>query len=161
MAMDQTTKKKVLKSFTYGMFVFTSKAEDEISAGSVTWVTQCSFQPPLVAVGLRLDGGPYQVVKESGVFALHLVARGDKALASSFFRPVRVEDGRMNGYPFTLDEEHDVPLLEDAPAYLICKVREITHIGDHHLVIGEVVDAGMREEMEPMVLREAGWSYSG
>lgn len=161
MAMDQAVKKKVLKSFTYGMFVFSSKAGDEISAGSVTWVTQCSFQPPLVAVGLRLDGGPYHMVKDSGVFALHLVSRGDKTLASSFFRPVKVEDGRMNGYPFTLNDQYDVPILEDAPAYIVCKVREITDIGDHHLVIGEVVDAGMREEVEPMVLREAGWSYSG
>lgn len=154
-------KKKVLKSFTYGMFIFTTKANEKISAGSVTWVTQCSFQPPLVAVGLRTDGGPYHVARQSGLFALHVVPSGNKNLARSFFRTARVEGNRINGYSFTFDPQYNIPLLDDSPAYLICEVREIVERGDHHLVIGEVMDAGMREDVDPMVLLDTGWSYSG
>lgn len=147
--------------FTYGMFIFTARAGDEIAASSVTWVTQCSFKPPLVAVGLRTDGGPYHIVRQSGVFALHIVPAGEKKLASSFFRSANVRDDKLNGYTFRLEQEYGVPVLDLPPAYLICKVREIPELGDHHLVIAEVVDAQVRKNADPMVLRDTGWSYSG
>ncbi|HKJ67187.1 MAG TPA: flavin reductase family protein [bacterium] len=159
--MDEQTKKQVLKMFTYGMFIFTAGEGDEIAASSVTWVTQCSFQPPLVAVGLRTGGGPYHIVRQSGIFALHIVPAGEKELASSFFRAAQVRDDRLNGYTFQMDAEHGVPVLDAPPAYLICRVREIPELGDHHLVIAEVVDAQLRTSADPMVLRDTGWSYGG
>lgn len=159
--MNEQAKKQVLKMFTYGMFIFTAREGDEIAASSVTWVTQCSFQPPLVAVGLRTDGGPYHIVRQSGIFALHIVPAGETKLASSFFRSAQVRNNRLNGYTFHLDKEHGVPALDVSPAYLICRVREIPELGDHHLVIAEVVDAQLRTPAKPMVLRDTGWSYGG
>ena len=51
--MNLEDKKKVLRSFTYGLYVLTAKDWDEVAAGTVNWVTQASFQPPLVAVWLK------------------------------------------------------------------------------------------------------------
>jgi len=151
--MDPTVKKKVLKAF--------GKSGDEISASSVTWVTQSSFSPPLVAVGLRIDSGPYHIIRDSGIFALHIVPEEEKELASSFFRHAQVVEDRINGHAFTIHPEYNVPILEEPPAYLIGQVRTVPEIGDHHLVIAEVVDAEFREQFAPMTLKDAGWSYSG
>ena len=39
------------------------------------------------------------------------------------------------------------PILDEAIAYLECEVREIAnHLGDHAVVIGEVVEAGARDK---------------
>lgn len=44
--MNLEAKKKVLRSFTYGLYVLTAQDGDEVAAGTVNWVTQASFQPP-------------------------------------------------------------------------------------------------------------------
>ena len=51
--MDDAAKKHALRLIPYGMYVLTSRNADgtEISSGTVNWVTQTSFAPPLVVVG--------------------------------------------------------------------------------------------------------------
>jgi len=41
------------------MFVLTSQSRDgkDVSAATVNWLTQTSFSPPLVAVGVKGDSG--------------------------------------------------------------------------------------------------------
>jgi flavin reductase (DIM6/NTAB) family NADH-FMN oxidoreductase RutF len=159
--MDQQAKSDALKMFTYGMFVLTSKSGEDISASTVTWVTQTSFTPPLIGVSLKVGSGPYEVVKETGKFVLHVVPGDGKLLASKFFRRAEIEDDTLNGIHFSIDERTDLPVLEEFPAYLICEVREIAEIGDHHMVIAEIIDANLREKTEPILLRDTGWNYGG
>src|SRR5207249_1165006 len=64
--MDEAAKKTALRMIPYGMFVLTSKAKtgDAVSAGTVNWITQASFAPPLVAVGIKGDSTIHAHVKE-------------------------------------------------------------------------------------------------
>lgn len=56
----------------YGIYVLTAKAGDgEIAAAKVNWVTQTSFNPPSVAIGVKADSGAYATLKKSGRFALN------------------------------------------------------------------------------------------
>jgi len=50
--MDPNAKKTALRMIPYGLFVLTAAKGDRVSAGTVNWVTQASFAPPLVAVGV-------------------------------------------------------------------------------------------------------------
>ena len=50
--MDPEVKKKTLRMINYGMYVLTSKDGDQLDAATVNWVTQASFNPPLVVVGV-------------------------------------------------------------------------------------------------------------
>ncbi len=143
------------------MYICTSKAGEQISSSTVTWVTQTSFHPPLIAVAVRVDTGIYETIHSSGQFALHIVPEDGKELARRFIRPAHVQDGRINGVPFEIDEKYDLPILLSSPAYLIAAVKEIPEIGDHHLVIAEVVDAVVKKSTTPILLRDTGWSYSG
>ena len=48
--MDPNVKKTTLRMIPYGLYVLTAAHSDgRISAGTVNWVTQASFEPPLVA----------------------------------------------------------------------------------------------------------------
>ena len=51
-------------------------AEDKdglISTATVNWITQASFKPPLVAVGVKADSQIYDIVKTAGNFALNVL----------------------------------------------------------------------------------------
>ena len=55
--MDQDAKKTALRMIPYGMYVLTSKDGKDVSAATVNWLTQTSFAPPLVAMGVKGDSG--------------------------------------------------------------------------------------------------------
>ena len=38
---------------------------------------------------------------------------------------------------------------------------EIHPGGDHAIVVGEVVEAGVQRDVDPLTLKETGWNYGG
>lgn len=139
--MDDAAKKTALRMIPYGIYILTAKTDDGAVAGAtVNWVTQTSFSPPLVVVGLKTDSVSYDVVKKSGKFALNMLGKDQQAAAFAFFRPAELDGNKLSGEPIH-DGETGVPLLENAVASVECKVVEIIEQGDHHTVMGEVVAA--------------------
>ena len=51
--MDDKFKKQALRMFSYGVYVLTSKFEDDYCAATVTWVSQASFEPPMCQFALN------------------------------------------------------------------------------------------------------------
>lgn len=145
--MDADQKKTALRMIPYGIFVLTAKNGDDIAAATVNWVTQTSFDPPLVAIGVKTDSGAYGTLKAAGSFALNVLGKGQQGPAFAFFKPAEVEDGAISGEPYR-DGTTGAPLLDNAPAAVECNVAEIVERGDHHIVIGEVVDAHVNKEPE-------------
>jgi len=158
--MNLEAKKKALRMITYGLYILTSKSGDRYSAGTVNWLSQASFEPPLVMVGVRRDSGLYGVISESNVFAVNILGSEQKEIASAFFKPTIVEGDKINGYKFEFGETGS-PLLVDLPAFFECKVVDKVERGDHAIFVGEVVNAGVRNETKPLIMWDTGWFYGG
>jgi flavin reductase (DIM6/NTAB) family NADH-FMN oxidoreductase RutF len=145
--MDANAKKTALRAIPYGLYVLTAEGTDgTIAAGTVNWVTQASFTPPLVVVGVKADSGVHGALASSRAFALNVLGKGQQAAAFAFFKPTVREGGRINGEAFHAGST-GAPILESVPAYVECRVIDIVERGDHSIVIGEVVDAGVRVEI--------------
>jgi len=100
--MDSDLKKKILRMIPYGIYVLTARASGgDITAATVNWVTQVSFDPPLVALGVKPDSGAYVALKESGGFALNFLGKGQQGLAFKFFKPAEVSGGKSVVRRFT------------------------------------------------------------
>lgn len=139
--MDENSKKTALRMIPYGIYVLTAKGKDgTIGTATVNWVTQTSFAPPLVAIGVKADSGAYAALKSSGAFVLNMLGKGQQGPAFAFFKPAQVDGNTLSGEPFH-DGETGGPILDNAPASVECKLAEIVERGDHHIVIGEVVAA--------------------
>ena len=144
--MDDAAKKHALRLIPYGMYVLTSRnaAGTEISSGTVNWVTQTSFAPPLVVVGVKGDSHLHANIKDSGVFAVNVLGKEQKGLAFTFFKNATVADGKLSGQAYRKGTT-GAPLLEAAPGAVECKVTAIVEQGDHHIVVGEVVEAHLNK----------------
>ena len=139
--MNEDAKKTALRMIPYGLYVLTADdCKGNVAAATVNFVTQSSFAPPLVTLGVKADTGAYQVLKDTGAFALNVLGKEQKGAAFTFFKPAKVEGDRISGVPFTRGTT-GAPLLSDAPAAIECRVRKIVEEGDHHVVIAEVVEA--------------------
>ncbi len=146
--MDDQAKKTALRMIPYGIYVMTAKGTDgELTAATVNWVTQTAFNPPLIVVGVKTDSGSYAAVKASRQFVLNVLGKGQQGAAFAFFKPAVAEDGKLSGEPYH-GGANGLPILDNAPAALECQVREIVELGDHHIVVAEVIEAHVQRQPE-------------
>jgi len=157
---QEAAKKTTLRLIPYGLYVLGVRDGDEIAAGAINWVTQTSFTPPLVAMGVKTDSNLYAVLKRSGKFALSFLASGQKDLAFAFFKPTVVEGDKINGHRFDTAET-GAPIITSATAWVEGTIVGELNLGDHSLFAGEVTNAHVRAEGPMLTLDEAGVKYGG
>lgn len=73
-----------------------------------------------------------------------MLGKDQKALAFTFFRPADVSDGKISGQAYRKGIT-GAPLLVEAPGAVECRVTAVIEQGDHHIVVGEVVEAHLSE----------------
>ncbi len=174
--MDRKIKKsdklsQALKKITYGFYIVTSRKlasemstrdQDFIAAGTVSWVSQGSFEPPLVTVAIKKQSDLHETIEKSRVFAVNIVGKDQQDMLSPFAKHTQVENGKVNGYAFQNGEASGCPILTEVPAYFECKVVEDVTIGDHSIFVGEVLGGDTRDEGAlPLVEWETNLHYGG
>src|ERR1700752_5344685 len=146
--MDADAKKTALRMIPYGIYVLTADdGKGNVAAVTVNWVTQTAFSPPLVVVGVKTDSGAYGIVKNTKTFALNMLGKDGKGVAFTFFKPAQLADGKLSGQAFHKGG-NGAPILEVALAAVECKVTSIVEQGDHHIVVGEVVEAHLPKAID-------------
>ena len=138
--MDANVKKTVLRMIPYGLYVLTAKGKDDaVAAATVNWVTQASFAPPLVVVGVKADSHAHPLIKDSQAFALNVLGKDQGPTAFTFFKPAARDGMTISGEPFRWGVT-GAPLLERAPAAIECRLVDCIERGDHSIFVGEVVE---------------------
>ena len=159
--MDAADRRNTLRMLSNGLYVMTSRSGDRCGAATVSWVSQASFRPPLLMAAVRPDCTLFACLRDSGVAAVHILGHGQEEVARRFFAPTRADAGGINGEP-ARDGVTSAPILCNAPAYLECRVRHILDgLGDHALIVLEVVEARCRDRVRPLRIEESPWEYGG
>ena len=100
----------------------------------------------------------------SGVFVLNTVSREDRSIVRKFTKPVEVDEAAstLNGFPFH-DGVTGAPILDQAPAFVECEVRQPVDVGNHTFFVGEVVACGFQADEDTPVLRmeDTRMNYGG
>jgi flavin reductase (DIM6/NTAB) family NADH-FMN oxidoreductase RutF len=117
--MDPNAKKTALRMIPYGLFVLTAEGKSGVSAATVNWVTQASFAPPLVAVGVKTDSHAHGLIKETKAFALNILGKGQGPMAFTFFKPAEKQGNTLSGEPYRAGST-GAPILTNCPAYVEC-----------------------------------------
>ena len=159
--MDLQAKKVALRKIPHGVYVVGVKQDAQLNAFTATWLTQVSFTPPLVALGIKKDSHSFEMIKQERVFSVNLLGKDQKSVAQHFVKPATVMGEKLKEIPHRPGKT-GAPVLDHAIAYFECEVREIANAqGDHAIVIGEVVEAGVRKDEPALTLLDTGWHYGG
>lgn len=157
--------KDVLNRMPYGFYSVTSRKGDDVNAMVANWIIQASFTPRLMAMGFATKSYSYDLIKESGVFAINLFNKGDQEAMMPFTKARAKRPDKMEDAQYTPGPETGCPILAGAAAYLECKVVKFVDIGgDHDIMVGEVINAGVIKEgkvTDTLTLPDVGWSYAG
>lgn len=143
--MNEDAKKTALRMIPYGLYVLTAKGADgQVAAACINWVTQMSFKPPLIAIGVKADSGAHAIIETTREFVLNCLGKDGKGAAFAFFKPTVVEGNKLSGEPFIDGTVVKAPVLESCPAHVECKVTDVVKRGDHTVFVAEVVEARVK-----------------
>ncbi|MFE6165493.1 flavin reductase family protein [Streptomyces sp. NPDC056486] len=145
--MDAAALREVCGRFLTGVAVITCQDSEKepmgLTANSFTCV---SLDPPLVLFCLHGGSRGLSAIRESGSFAVNILAADQAALCRAFAR----RDTAGFDDLAVQDAETGAPVLTEALAYLDCRLYAMFPGGDHEIVVGEVVDLGLLRDAEPL-----------
>ncbi len=147
-------RRRVLWKMPYGLYVVGSRAGERRNAMTLNWATQVAFEPKLLAISVETAAVTAELIRAGGAFSLNVIDREDRAIVRKFTKPVEVdlEARTLNGFPFH-DGPTGAPILDQAVAWLDCRLHSAVDVGAHTLFLGEVVDAGFQKPEDTPVLR--------
>src|SRR5207245_11710169 len=129
--MDPNAKKTTLRMIPYGLYVLTAAKKDgQVAAGTVNWVTQASFEPPLVAVALKTDSHAHALIKDTKAFALNVLGKGQQALAFTVFTPAERKGDTISVEPLRPGTTV-APILTNTRAFTDCTLEATVETDDH------------------------------
>jgi flavin reductase (DIM6/NTAB) family NADH-FMN oxidoreductase RutF len=159
--MDQAAKKTVLRHFPYGLYVVTVAHDGDEHAMTANWLTQAAFEPPMVAVAIENTSKTIGMIRDAHHFAINLLLTGQRELAGKLGRTSDQAPQKLKGVKTKPAPVSQTPVLADCLGWVECRVVATLPAGDHTLVLGEVVGAGVEHDGTALTLEEAGFKYSG
>ena len=146
----------LFRRLTTGVYVVGVAHEGRHNAFTAAWVTQVSFEPLLVALAINPANLSYSLLEQSGAFVLNILRRDQLDLARHFGTQSGSDLDKLAGQPWrpgTLG----APILQNAAAYLECRVTGETTAGDHELVLGRAIGGEVIDDTaEVMVYAQTG-----
>lgn len=159
--LDEKAKRTMLRKIPHPLNICGVKDGEDLNGFTLSWLTQASFKPPLIVIGVKQDSRSHAMIKASQVFAVSFLEASQKDLAERFFQPQRRLGDKFGDVEFYTGEATGCPIISAALGYVECQVTGSLEQGDHSVFLGEVVAAGMHRDGEPLLLKDTSWQYGG
>jgi flavin reductase (DIM6/NTAB) family NADH-FMN oxidoreductase RutF len=142
-----------------GLFVLTARDGHRETGMLVSWVQQCSFEPPQLSVCVRQGRDVLAWLGEGAAITVNVLAAGQKKFISHFGKGFALDEDAFVG--LSLDRiPGEAPILTDALAHLRCRVVCRIDAADHLLLIARVVGGRLQHAGEPHChSRKSGLKY--
>lgn len=159
--IDQVLKRS-LGQMMHGVQVVGAHHDGVSRAYCSHWVSQVSFDEPILMASVSPKHDTYPLLLATGQFAVSVLA-GDQVAAGQYFsypgRKFRhLADEFLVTFPGT-----DLPVVRDAIAWLQCEVFDTKQVADHVLFFARVVAVQPGRLKEPPLLYSSrlGWRIAG
>ncbi|WP_240117054.1 MULTISPECIES: flavin reductase family protein [unclassified Streptomyces] len=111
---------------------------------TATGFMSVSLDPPLVLVSLRTGARMDDLLAEQPLWAVSVLSESQRHIAGRFAMKGRVSDRLLfEDIPYVRGEAVGAPLVGGALATLECRTEQRVPAGDHTLVVGRVLTAGV------------------
>ena len=147
---------ELFRRLSVGVYVIGVPDGERHGAFTAAWVTQVSFDPPLLVLSVNPQNASYALLRTGGVFTVNVLERGQLELARRFGTTSSREEDKLAGFAWH-PAGNGAPVLDDALAYFECELQDRHPAGDHELVIGLVLGGRVLDpNAVPMLYAETG-----
>ncbi|MCK9222125.1 MAG: flavin reductase family protein [Limnochordia bacterium] len=112
----------------------------ENNALAVAYCCNCSYDPPMVMVGIVPSRYSYRLIKDSGCFVVNLVSTHNKALFDYLGSHSGRDGDKLEAINARLGDgiRVNAPILVDCPVNIECRVVNSIVTGSHEMFVGKV-----------------------
>ena len=156
--MDKSIVGPALGKIPSGLYIATSHIDGAAVGMLASFIEQAAFEPPTITISMQPGRLVHKAVEETRLIGINILSEDNGSLMKPFTQS-------SNPEPFAdlslLPNEHRLPQLTDAMAFLACKVTGKLPAGDHVVYTAEVLDGILQnEDARPMVrIRRDGFGY--
>lgn len=125
---------------------------------TVSWIAPASFQPPQLMFAVDKLHYSVDFLRSTKNFAVNVLKDGQQKIAGHFARQSIAGEDKLVAVP-TREGMTGAAIFVDAVAWFDCELADLHETGDHLIVVGTVVDAGVQGEAAVMTTSAAGLQY--
>jgi flavin reductase (DIM6/NTAB) family NADH-FMN oxidoreductase RutF len=139
MSIDPSLYRQVLGHFPTGVTVVTATQADGTPVGfTIGSFTSVSLDPPLVGFLPMVDSARWHDIADTGSFCVNMLGHDQGDLCWRFAKS-SIEQP-FEGVPWRPTPITGSPIIDGAIAWIDCTIDQIVAAGDHHFVMGRVVE---------------------
>lgn len=112
----------------------------ENNALAVGYCGNCSYDPPMVMVGIVPSRYSYHLIKESGCFVVNLVDQAYEETFNYLGSHSKRDEDKLAVMKVNLEEAKFVnaPILSDCPVNIECTIVDSIVTGSHEMFVGKI-----------------------
>ncbi len=142
----------LLQQISHGVYVIGVGVGEHQNAFTAAWVMQVSFDPLMLAISINPKHYSYQLLQESGICTVNVLAQDQYALAEHFGRSAK---DKMTGFQWQTAES-GAPVLSESLVFFDCQVSHYADAGDHKIAVCKVVAAVALNQGRPLLYNQTG-----
>jgi flavin reductase (DIM6/NTAB) family NADH-FMN oxidoreductase RutF len=139
--MDKkTAKMRTCLQPTPNVLVSCRGLDGENNVLAVGYCCNCSYDPPMVMVGIVPSRYSYKMIKESGCFVVNLVGKEYEETFKYLGSHSKRDEDKLAKLNIKISEGIKVaaPILDDCPVNIECRVIDSILTGSHEMFIGKI-----------------------
>ena len=142
---------KALHNISYGVYIVSSKKDNQINGQIVNAVSQITSEPATIAISINKKNFTHEFITKSKVFAVSVLEQevNMKFIGRFGFKSGRDED-KFKGINYKIGATGSPIILDNTIAYIEAEVIKAIDAGTHTLFVGKVVDAENIKKAPPL-----------
>ena len=152
--VDEASFREAMSRLATGVAVVTTSLEGKLYGVTVNAFCSVSLDPPLVLVCIDQLSRSRHLIAESHVFAVSILSWQQQFVADRFAARAPLVDTAFTGVPYSIAIT-GAPVLARSLAWADCQLSQSLTAGDHAILVGAVIAAGVAGDGEPLLF------YSG
>lgn len=142
---------KVLYNISYGIYIVSSKKEDQINGQIANTVFQITAEPATIAVSINKKNFTHDFITQSKVFAVSVLEQEvDMKFIGRFGFKSGRDENKFEGINYKIGVTGAPIIMENTIAYLEAEVIQAIDVGTHTLFVGKVVEAENIKKAKPL-----------
>lgn len=122
---------------------------EESNIITIAWTGIINTVPPKTYISVRPSRYSYNIIKESGEFAVNLTTKRliRKADYCGVYTGAKVDKFAKCGFTKEKAEKLACPIIAESPLSIECKVTDVIELGSHHMFLADIVAVDVDEAL--------------
>jgi 3-hydroxy-9,10-secoandrosta-1,3,5(10)-triene-9,17-dione monooxygenase reductase component len=156
MSIDKTLFRQVVGSFASGVTIITTGHEGSFSGLTANAFSSVSLDPTLVLICVDRQSQTLNLLQSAGRFNVNILAAHQESVSRLFATKSQDGANKLSQVDFK-PGTNGLPIIDGVAASLECQTVMSYEGGDHIILVGEVNEASLDHEIQPLIFFRGGY----